>query len=125
MYCNKLDCSIHFHFYLIFAGKARVYHSGAPDETRKTLREKIDTVCGNSKEKEHSRKIEEFTFTKARRSIEDWEAELKRSEVHPTKDNHFKSEYGVNYINTCKESWTRKEDNLKREWSLFGKKTTI
>jgi len=90
--------------------KELVLASGAPDETRKTLREKIDIVCRNSKEKEHSRKIEEFAFTKARRSIEDWEAELKRSEVHPTKDNHFKSEYGVNYINTCKESWTRKED---------------
>jgi len=66
--------------------KELVLASGAPDETRKTLREKIDIVCRNSKEKEHSRKIEEFTFTKARRSIEDWEAELKRSDIHPTKD---------------------------------------
>jgi hypothetical protein len=94
--------------------KELVLASGAPGDTRKVLREKIDIVCRNSRAKDHSRKIEEFMFTKVRRSIESWEAELKRKEIHPTKDIHYKSEYGVNYINTCKVSWTRKEDEAGR-----------
>jgi hypothetical protein len=78
----------------------------APEDTRKRLREKIDEVCGNKREKEHSRKVEEFMFRVPAKSIEKYSEELKNVGTEPTKDVHFKTENSINYINLNKRSWT-------------------
>jgi hypothetical protein len=78
----------------------------APEDTRKRLREKIDEVCGNKREKEHSRKVEEFMFRVPTKSIEKWSEELRNVGTEPTKDIHFKTENSINYINIAKKSWT-------------------
>jgi hypothetical protein len=78
----------------------------APEDTRKRLREKIDEVCGNKREKEHSRKVEEFMFRVPAKSIEKYSEELRNVGTEPTKDVHFKTENNINYINLNKRSWT-------------------
>jgi hypothetical protein len=78
----------------------------APEDTRKRLREKIDEVCGNKREKEHSRKVEEFMFRVPAKSIEKWTEELRAVGTEPMKDIHFKTENRINYINIAKKSWT-------------------
>ena len=67
----------------------------APEDTRKRLREKIDEVCGNKREKEHSRKVEEFMFRVPTKSIEKWSEELRNVGTEPTKDIHFKTENSI------------------------------
>jgi hypothetical protein len=91
--------------------KEPVLPSVSPDDTRKTLKVKIGDVCRDSKAKEHSRKIEDFKFIRARRSWQSWITELKQKDIDPTKEVHFKTEYGINYINACEASWPRKEDD--------------
>jgi hypothetical protein len=56
--------------------KELVQTINAPEDTRKRLREKIDEVCSNKREKEHSRKVEEFVFRVPSKSIERWTEEL-------------------------------------------------
>jgi hypothetical protein len=82
----------------------------APEETRKKLREKIEEVCGNKREKEHSRRVEEFTFSVPTKSIEKWTEELRNAGIEPIKDVHYKTEYGVNYVNGIRKSWIVNED---------------
>jgi hypothetical protein len=82
----------------------------APEDTRKRLREKIEDVCGNQREKEHSRKVEEFAFNVPTKSIEEWTEELRSNGIEPVKDVHFKTEHGINYVNVARKSWTVNED---------------
>jgi hypothetical protein len=82
----------------------------APEDTRKRLREKVEDVCGNQREREHSRRVEEFAFKVPTRSIEKWTEELRSNGIEPVKDVHFKTEHSVNYVNTAKKSWTVNED---------------
>ena len=69
----------------------------APEDTRKRLREKVEDVCGNQREREHSRRVEEFAFKVPTRSIEKWTEELRSNGIEPVKDVHFKTEHSVNY----------------------------
>ncbi len=86
--------------------KELVQTINAPEDTRKRLREKIDEVCSNKREKEHSRKVEEFVFRVPSKSIERWTEELWATGIEPIKDIHFKTENGINYVNGAKKSWT-------------------
>jgi hypothetical protein len=97
---------------------------GAPEETRRALREKIDEVCGDKKTIEQTKKIDEFSFKTPRHTLEGWKAILKQKGIEPVKEVHHKVEYGVNYINTNAKSYTQKEedeawkevDKRKEEW---------
>ncbi len=86
--------------------KRSIRSINAPEDTRKRLREKIDEVCGNKREKEHSRKVEEFMFRVPAKSIEKWTEELRTVGTEPMKDIHYKTENCINYINIAKKSWT-------------------
>ena len=98
--------------------------TGAPEETRRALREKIDEVCGDKKSREQTKRIDEFSFKTPRQTLEGWKGLLKQKGIEPVKDMHFKVEYGVNYINTNAKSYTQKEeeeawkevDKRKEEW---------
>ena len=82
----------------------------APAETRATLRQKIDDLCGDKKLTEHARQVDEFSFTKPERTLDEWLLEIRRKQIEPVKDIHYKIEYGVNYANGNQESWTLNEE---------------
>ena len=57
--------------------KEIVQASGAPEATRRALRTKIEELCGDTRSKEHTRRVEEFSFTVPRRSLDSWKNEGK------------------------------------------------
>ena len=90
--------------------KEIVQASGAPEATRRALRTKIEELCGDTRSKEHTRRVEEFSFTVPRRSLDSWKNEVRAKQQEPVSGVHFKVEYSVNYANINVDSWTVNEE---------------
>jgi hypothetical protein len=112
--------------------KEIVLATNAPEETRRKLREQIDNACSSRKTTENTRNAEEFKFKVPKHTLEDWKAILRVKKVEPMKDVHYKTEYGVNYVNINEGSWTENEeaeawkaaDQAKVEWDSAEREKT-
>ena len=112
--------------------KEIVLATNAPEETRRKLREQIDNACSSRKTTESTRNAEEFKFKVPKHTLEDWKAILRVKKVEPMKEVHYKTEYGVNYVNVNEDSWTENEeaeawkaaDQAKEEWDSAEREKT-
>ncbi len=67
-----------------------------------------------------------------RHTLDGWKALLRAKKTEPMKEMHYKTEYGVNYVNVSEASWTENEeaegwkatDQAKEEWDSAEREKT-